>query len=208
MPRPKRTIPNPAYEAYLRDQLVASGMGYPREDMFPEEYDKNLPEDGGWILLLMDVRVGRQLPNGSAKPIRVQRLTAWYAMPTMLSKAGLHQAIINTPDGAVHVWPHEYKRFDVEQWLEFTAEDGLEIVFLNESAGFDEPSMFYLRSRGISKADAQRMLLPTLKDPNFCYFRFHDRFREIFSDGAGTPYIMGHNRERRARSHALRTMEV
>jgi hypothetical protein len=198
------------YRRDAKDQM--SSLGEIVEDYFPEDSGKSLPKKGGWIMLLMDIHVGKETPEGS-ELIDVPRLSIWYAMPTVTTFrrkiAGVNlamvQAIINTPKGNVHVWPHEYKLVEIEKFLEFTEEQGFYMRPLHQETGaFDEKKLHYLRSRGISRADAQRMLLPELNNPNFCFFEFDGAYREVFSDGSGAPYLMPHNHERRALNHARR----
>ncbi len=232
-----KMIPNPAWTASddarlqreaTKDRLARQGQ--PFEDVFPEDYDKDLPETGCWIMLLTDIRVGKQTgaTEESVKLINVPRLSLWYAMPhtsncrVMLAELGngtgrrvkqrdrdfayLRQAVINTPDGAVHVWPREYQKVDINKFLEFSDQDGLQIHYLNEDSGIDDCALFYLRSRGIDKAEAQKMLLGQLANPNFCYFTFVPEITRQFNDGAGMPYLMPINHQRRAASRKRRNI--
>ncbi len=189
-------------------RLAIEGSGSSLEDFYPEEYDKKLPPEGGWIMLLMSVRVAKD-PDGESEPvaITVPHLSIWYAIPTVVSN-GAFQAVIHTRDGAVHVWPREYKCVDIGTYLEFSEGDGLNIHFLSEGSGFDEDAMFYIRSRGIGQAEARRMLLATLKDPYYCYFTFDEAISNCFSEGTGTAYLMPHNHARREASHKRRLKEV
>lgn len=208
-----KMIPNPAY---FSDEVVQMRLGQYKdtlahfgecpEDYFPADYDKELPEEGGWVMMLMAVHVGRSVGE-KTESITVPHLSIWYATPTK-TKYGrsfegisipLTQAIIRTPQGEVHVWPHEYKRINIADFLEFGESDGFYIRFLHpETGGFDEQKLFYLRTRGLSKTVAQRILLPELNNPNFCYFEFDPAYSDVFSEGTGTPYFMPHNHKRRA----------
>lgn len=203
----EKTIPNPDWlnsEEYREEERKKSALrGECVEDRFPDDYGKQLPDEGGWIMLLMDVKVGRQIDNERTEHIHVPRLSIWYAMPQR-ERHGLYQAIISTPQGAVHVWPHEYNVTDIAKWLEFSEKDGLQTHFLSTSGGFDEYALFYLRSRGIPKGQAQRMLLATLKDPNYCYFTFVPEVVACFSESAGVLYLQAVNHERRAASRRKR----
>ena len=152
---------------------------------------------------MIEVHVGEEVDEETVRHIDIPHSTVWYAMPHYLSAQTLHQAIIQTPEGQVHVWPHEYNLFDIQKFLPFLGE-GFDIHFMAESGGFSEEALFYIRSRGISKAEAQMMLLPTLKDPHFCYFTFAEEFRECFPSGTGTPYLFHSNHERRRQAHARR----
>lgn len=62
---------------------------------------------------------------------------------------------------------------------------------MSESGGFDETALFYLRSKGIGKREAERMLLPNIKDPFCCYFTMSDDIRGFFREGTGTSYWPG-----------------
>jgi hypothetical protein len=209
-----KMIPNPAYQAsdehrqkvvLFKDTLAR--MGECVEDYFPAEYGKDLPVEGAWIMLLMSVHVGKANVDGSTTHITVPHLSMWYALPTLTRhtrefdgvKMPMTQAIIHTLGGDVHVWPHEYQRVeDLTKYLEFTEEEGFHIRFLHpETAEFDRVKLFYLRSRGISEAQAKRMLLPELNNPNFCYFQFDEAYSDIFGEGCGTPYLHSGNHRRR-----------
>ena len=209
---------NPAYAEHMRELARSAGGfpghgGYPEEDLYPEEYGKQLPPEGGWIMLLMAVHVGKELPDGNepdgevsasdyskhgrkvarkVEHIDLPHLSIWYGMPQVASN-GLRQASIQTPQGEVRVFPHEYQITDLSKWLEFDEKDGLYIHFLREE-GLPEDAMFYLRSRGISKAEAQRMLLGSVRDPFLCWFSFHPDLAAYFGEGYGTPYIFGSKR--------------
>ena len=199
MSAPPKTIANPEYEKWLVERRRASmpARGEFDEDYFPAEYDKDITADGAWILMLMTVQVGRKQYDGQIEHINVPRLSIWYAMPAKITN-GMSQAVIRTPKGDVHVWPHEYKKTDIEKFLEFSEDDGFNTHFLSASGAFDEYALFYLRSRGIPRPQAQRMLLATLKDPNYCYFTFAEELASCFSEGTGVPHLFPHNHARRA----------
>lgn len=86
------------------------GFGESEQDYYPEDYGKDIPEEGAWIILLAAVHVGTQGANGSVNAIDVPHLSVWYAMPTTanVGKRGNRyprQAIIQTPQGQVNIWP-------------------------------------------------------------------------------------------------------
>lgn len=201
MRRITRTIrvPNPDYWTEERQRQTIEASGYEVEDFFPEDYGKKLPDDGGWIILTVSVHCGRLMPDETTKHIDVPHLSVWFAVPQVAGNGAIKVAI-QTPDGEVCVWPHEYNLFDIGKFLEFSDEDGFNIHFLSENGAFDEQALFYLRSRGISKGEAQRMLLVNLKDPHYCYFTFADELRECF--GEMTKRLGPKNHERRAAAHA------
>ena len=200
-------IANPEYlasEEFVRDKENAKWALMQRrdclEDYFPADYGKALSEDGGWIMLLAAVHVGKELPNGESEHIHVPHLSIWYAMPTVTAytiecgpvRVASTQAIIQTPQGPVYVWPHEYNRVDdLSKYLEFTEEQGFFIHFLDpNSAVFNEEKLHYIRSRGVSLAEARRWLLPEVKSPYCCYFTFAEEYSEVFPEWTGTPYSM------------------
>jgi len=224
-----KMIPNPAWveseDARLQKQLTIEdmiGRGEVPEDAFPEEYGKAIPESGGWIILLVSVMVGREVAEGITKSILVPHLSMWYAMPHVsTARVAMHpmgakprakdrewihlkQAIINTPDGPVHIWPREYRKIDITKFLEFSDDEGLRIHYLSDQAHVDEGSLFYLRSRGIGKGAAQRMLLGTITNSNYCYFTFAPEVTRAIGEGVGMPYLTHVNHQRRAASMALR----
>jgi hypothetical protein len=176
-----------------REKRALVGIGECLEDYFPEDYDKALPEEGAWIMLLMSVHVGKATTEGKAESV---------TLPTV-SPSGRHgvkrkKAIIQTPQGEVHIWPHEYTVVkDISPYLDMTEEEGVYIHFMHETGGFDADKLLYIQSRGIPRGTAQRLLLPELKDPHFCYFTFHPAYSEMFGEGFGTPYLTTVNHERR-----------
>jgi hypothetical protein len=215
-PTPK-FIPNPEYigspeweeeKEAAKDWL--SNAGEPAEDYFPEDFGKQLPEEGAWIMLLMSVHVGKLTTTGKTESITVPHLSIWFALPTISPNGyGGHKrrkAIIQHPKGEVHVWPHEYTIVkDLTKYLEMSEEEGFYINFMSEaSGGFDVDKLLYIQSRGIPKAVAQRLLLPELKDPHFCYFTFHQAYSDMFGEGFGTPYLTTANHERRAAARRRR----
>lgn len=178
------------------------------EDYFPEDYNKALPDDGGWITLLMTVSVSNGVDN-----IEVPHLSMWFAKPTQAQNGNImgfhpYKAIIQTPQGEVHVWPHEYAVIsEIGAYLDFadeTGSQGIKINFMHESGSFDTAKLFYIMSRGISRPDAQRMLLPELKDPHFCYFTMAQEIQYTFGEGFGMPHLLDVNHERRAESRRAR----
>jgi hypothetical protein len=44
----------------------------------------------------------------------------------------------------------------------------------------DEERLFYIQSRGISRVEAAKMLLPGLEDTKFCYFTMHPEYVRLF----------------------------
>jgi hypothetical protein len=220
----RKYIPNPEWldSAMAKQEIeeakdyLAENSGWPLQDFFPEDYDKQIPADGAWIQLLSTVRVGHQVDNGMIEEVNVPHLSIWYAMPTCMTHgvaAGnglefpLRLGIINTKQGEVRVFPHEYNIVSQEalrRWLAFTEQDGFYIHFLSDSGAFDADKIFYMRSRGLDLAECRRLLLPELKDPNFCYFTFHEEYSRIFGEGFGSGLLHQVNHDRRAESKRRR----
>jgi hypothetical protein len=217
---PPKYILNPAYlesDAYAEDvekqKQGVVGFGECAEDYLPEEHGKALPEEGAWIMLLMSVHVGKLTDEGKTERVTVPHLSMWFALPTV-SQSGhgdyrMKKAIIQTPQGEVHVWPHEYTVVkDLSKYLDMTEEEGFYIHFMHETGGFDVDKLLYVQSRGIPRGAAQRMLLPELKDPHFCYFTFHPAYSEAFGEGFGSPHLTTANHERRRESRRRRQTQT
>jgi hypothetical protein len=193
----------------IKDSICAFGDCV--EDYFPEDYGKKLPEEGAWIMLLMSVHVGKEIAPGVAEPVTVPHLSIWFAMPTLAGSGTRYdirptKAIIQTPQGEVHIWPHEYTVVkDLTNFLEMTEEEGFYINFMREDGGFDVNRLHYIMSRGITKGVAQRILLPELKDPFFCYFTFHEAYSEMFGEGFGSGHLTAANHERRREARRRKT---
>ena len=205
-------IPNPEYlrsREFEMDKDEAKTVLLQRsdclEDYFPEDYGKKLPDEGGWILMLANVDVAKELNDGKLERIHVPHLSIWYAMPHATSysvevgpvEMSAMQAIIQTPQGQVHIWPHEYNVVsDISKWLQFTEEEGFFVHFLDpQSAGFDEQKLHYIRSRGISLAQARRWLLPEIKSPFCCYFTLAKEYAEVFPEWTGSATLAGRRRK-------------
>lgn len=199
----------------VEDQCLANRDCF--EDYYPEDYDKALPEEGDWIILLMSIHVGKATGadnDNNVEAIIVPHLSVWYALPGQASSANYagrypRQAIIQTPQGEVRVWPHEYNIVDdITAYLSATEEEGVFIKFMNETGGFDVDRVFYLMSRGLPRGEVQKMLLPELHDPYFCYFLMHPSYSEWFGEGFGMGRIMPINDQRRAEAKKRMPAEV
>lgn len=207
----------PDTEAGRREKReLMDSIGFAREcveDYFPEEYGKQIPAAGAWIMLLMSVHVGKEIAPGVAEPVTLPHLSIWFATPALLTcgeRYGFRPAVavVQTPQGEVRVFPHEYTIVkDLSAYLGMTEEEGFYIHFMREEGGFDVDRLFYLMSRGIPKGEAQRLLLPELTDPFFCYFTFHPAYSDAFGEGFGTPYLTTANHERRAAARRERTAQ-
>ena len=189
--RTKKYIINPEYAAERAEQtkdMIAVRGGFV-EDYFPEEYDKKLPDTGSWILITIPITVGKEKNDGGILTIEVPRFSIWYALPASINRykeLTPQKAEIQTPNGSVCIFPHEYRIVDIASYLVFTEKEGFYINYMTESAKINETWLFYLQSRGIGRAEATRMLLPEIKDPYYCYFTFHEEYHKYF-EGVGMP---------------------
>ena len=153
---------------------------------FPEDYDKDIPNDGCWIL--------------ATKPpfteIKIQKFSIWFAVnaePSMTHpKYPIHRklASIITPDGELRLWPWEYNKIELKKYLDFlnvrpeNSEPDMNICFITEDPKLSKKMgemVFYMQSRGISRGTAYMMLIEEIKDQNFCYFEMHDAYVQMFT---------------------------
>jgi SUF system FeS cluster assembly, SufBD len=203
MKKPKKMIINPEWQEYQKNNeglpYDITQAGYCMEDYLPEDYGKKLPEDGGWIMLLMTVTVAS--PTGVE--ITVPHLSMWFALPGIANIGAVKgvypvKAIIQTPAGEVHLWPHEYNIVkDINEYLNYSEEDGVYIRFMSETGAFDKDAVFYLMARGLSRATAQQLLLGQLKDPHYCYLELHPAYGAALGEGFGMPHLTEANHSRR-----------
>ena len=164
---------------------------------FPEDHDKDLG-DGSWIFVV-------DPPNGSVDlDFEVPQLSMWFARPNLLNIGKIagrqpYQAVIQTPAGDLHLWPHEYVICENPKML--LGQEGVEIHSLGGDPVLDEEQLFYLTSRGIPGDVATQMLFDQIKSQSYCYVTFPDWAVEFFS-GVGTS-LRSHVR----RNPRTRTME-
>lgn len=162
-----------------RDTLLVNGDN--DSAYFPEEYDKDLGE-GSWIFVV-------DPPNGSVQhDFDVPELSLWYARPHILNIGRVagrypYQAVIQTPAGDLHLWPHEYTLCPNPQ--KFLGLEGVEVHSLGGDPVLDEEQVFYLTSRGIPPSEAVQMLFAQVKSQNYCYITFPDYAVQMFS-GVGS----------------------
>lgn len=163
------------------DQLTLLRDADTDSSYYPEQYDKDLG-DGAWIFVI-------DPPNGSVGlAFEVPLLSLWFARPHRLSSGRLgsrypYQAIIQTPAGDLHLWPHEYTL--CARPRELLGLDGVEIHSLGGDPALDGEQLFYLTSRGIPRDLATQLLFDQIKSQNFCYITFPDYAVELFA-GVGT----------------------
>jgi hypothetical protein len=145
------------------DPMMA-GLARAKEflDYFPGTQE--IEPDGAWIMVTY--------PPPSTE-FTVPPLSMWFSTPWPQSGIGgypMHRVKIVTPRGTLGVYPHEYSKIDdITKYLPFIGDDGLVIKFFGGVDGLPKDALFYLRSRGISKADAVVMLLGHVKSHGVCW---------------------------------------
>jgi len=107
----------------------------------------------------------------------------WYAMeevrPHAVEGQARHLAQIVTPRGSLWLWPGEYVVVrDISNYFAFP-DDHIHINLLGgDSVNADK--LFYIRSRGISKKDAIKMLLGDVKSQDVAYVTVHPAYARCF----------------------------
>ncbi len=126
-------------------------------DYFPG--DNEVPEDGGWILIKTPPPCEFTVPP----------LSLWFAEPWVMDNMthAPHRVRIITPRGELGVFPREYSLVATpEKYYEFIGE-GMDIKFFGAADTAIPPELsqklFYIRSRGVNKADALAMLIGNIK---------------------------------------------
>lgn len=163
-------------------QLLTMGDGPANHAVYyPEAHDKDLGE-GSWIFVIDPPHTIQ------SREFQVPLLSLWWARPHVLNSGRFgnrlpYQAVITTPAGDLHLWPHEYTL--CREPAPLLGEEGVEIHSLGGDPVLDEDHLFYLRSRGISRHDATVMLFDQIKGGNFCYITFDEATVAMFA-GVGT----------------------
>jgi hypothetical protein len=155
--------------------LEVAASGYEPSMYFPEKEGKSIPDEGAWILILEE-------PDTPMKQqFRLPELSMWRARRHQLdygqtlsngSVVYPQQAVISTPAGALHLWPHEY--VIANDPLGLAADSESELHSLGGEPVIDQEQMFFLQSRGISHNDAALMLFDTISSLDFVYVTFPD----------------------------------
>lgn len=163
------------------------------EDLFPQMYGKHLGEKGKWIMVTHTPCTEYSVPPlsiwyaipGEIRSRRVFPITAeleLYGKPSVediLLEVAPKVAKIITPKGELSLFPHEYKLIDMTLITQFADGEHIKVHYLDKNAAPSSDALFYLRSRGIGKAEAINMLLHLIEDEkmrHYCYFTFHDEY--------------------------------
>lgn len=172
-----------AYDHFYGTQPVFGGDPVANHGVYyPEEYDKDIG-DGGWIFVIDPPRTELDAR------FKVPLLSLWWARPHVLDSGPMcgrlpYQAVIATPGGDLHLWPHEYMVCNNPAGL--IGEEGSHLHSLGGQAVVDEDQLFYLMSRGLSRQEATILLLDQIEDGSaFGYVTFDEEIVEIFA-GVGT----------------------
>lgn len=190
-----RVVVNPEWLEWRKaeyEETIDYGMraiasaGFDPESYYPEEFDKKIPDEGAWILILEEPFT--ELRSRFEVPL----LSMWRARRHELDSGAVHvsknltlrpqQAVISTPGGDLHLWPHEYVIASNPMGL--LSCEGAEIHQLGGKPVLDEEYMFYLQSRGIPYDEAVLMLFDTIEDTDFIYVTFPEEITALL-EGVG-----------------------
>lgn len=150
---------------------------------FPERDGKAIPEEGAWIIVVEE-------PHSELKSrFRVPPVSMWRARSHELNRGGFtgstgvrfnpKQAVIATPGGDLHLWPHEY--VVAKNPMGLATDPDAELHTLGGEPVMDEEKLFYLQSRGIRRETAMLMLFDTITSLDFVYVTFPEWLTEIFA---------------------------
>lgn len=171
------------------------GQAYPERSQFEHGFDTPMSrKDLAMYDVLWRKRCGGQITEPSAVALRGtfgSHMTGYWdddqdqeiLRLEDVDTALVMNAQILTPEGEVHLKPHEYKIIaDIDPYLDMV--DG-EHLSLEELGGIKAAKklnemVFYCRSRGISRLDALKMTGGTVKRSNVYYLKFHEAYAEHF----------------------------
>lgn len=194
-----RVVVNPAWLEWRQEQYAAvledgprqiAAHGYDPARYFPELYDKKISEDGAWILVLEEPY------TELITRFRVPLLSMWRARPHQLNSSVRitydrfavnvtpHQAVISTPGGDLHLWPHEYHV--VTDPYELMSCEGAALHELGGAPVLAADQLFYLQSRGIEYREAVLLLIAQVQVMDFVYVTFPEQVTAQL-DGVGQP---------------------
>ncbi|WP_326742838.1 hypothetical protein [Streptomyces sp. NBC_01768] len=172
-------------EAADEGRFLAASIGAEPSMYFPEQDGKAVPEDGAWILVVEE-------PFTELRSrFRVPPLSMWRARPHELNTGAIvskgvkihpKQAIISTPGGDLHLWPHEY--VVVDRPMALVSDPDATLHSLGGQPVLDEEALFYLMSRGIPRHEAVMVLFDTVTSLDFVYVTFPEWITDALA-GAG-----------------------
>lgn len=162
----------------------------PLEDFIPE--DRQIPNEGAWI----------QVKYAPHTEILVELYSVWFALPVYKEAEWMgvmanpdsrttYKAKIQTPDGELHVYPHEYNMVSIDYLAELINNVGKNDVDKNNHVNlhwldprndaFETDKLFYLLSRGLQKFQAYKYLMGEVKSPHVCYLTMHPEYQKIYA---------------------------
>lgn len=161
-------------ELQPRGDRVAAGFRAIEElhDYFPG--DQEVPKEGAWILVKTPPPTEYTVPA----------MSIWFATPWphKNERRNSHRCRIVTPRGDLGIYPREYVLIrEPQKYYEFLG-DGMEMKFFgnqNEN-GIPADKLFYLRSRGISKLDAIKLLIGEIKAHGLCWIESSEEVQRTF----------------------------
>lgn len=178
-----RTIVTEEWQIWHRRQVaLGEDQGYSHllaAGVDPDTYilppEKVIPEEGAWILIT-------EVPRGVALNFDVPPLSMWRARSHELNTGGIEiakgvkvwpqQAVIATPAGDLHLWPHEY--IVAKDPVGLVSDPDSSLHQLGGSPVLNDDHLFYLMSRGISRREATLLLFEQITDTSFVYVTFPD----------------------------------
>lgn len=211
---PDATGVNPEWRAWRDRQreavldsagLMIASTGSLIDTYMPERDGKLIPPEGAWIIVLEEPSTVLQ------SRFRLPPVSLWRARPHTLEVGGVrveghgvsaehfpHQAVIVTPGGDLHLWPHEY--VIVPDPARLVGLPGTELHSLGGQPVLDEDHLFYLMSRGVPRHEATLLLFDTITEQNYLYATFSDEVAARLS--AGTESLTLHVRRGRSLARA------
>lgn len=155
---------------------------------FPEKDGKAIPEGGAWILILEEPHT--EMKSRFSTP----PLSMWRARKHELNDGGFttsqgvkfypQQAVIATPAGDLHLWPHEY--MIATNPMALASDPDAELHALGGQPVVDEEEVFYLQRVGIPRQQAMLMLFDRIESLDFVYVTFPEWVTTMLA-GVGRP---------------------
>ncbi len=161
------------------------------ECYYPEEFNKNLPIKGGWVLVTstnLNPAWGIQrFGVYFVKPVfKTEQITPYPGNKTYSIRS--MKAKIITEAGETFLFPYEYTRVDDIQIILADIPNAYDMVQLGGGVKTDEHKIHYLKTRGAEPKEIYMMLLNSVNAMDFCYFRMTaeaTRFYEFYWDCMG-----------------------
>jgi len=181
---------NESIDEYIYNEIGGANTTAERMKYHPEEYNKKLPKKGGWIMVIMDIPT-------TAKPIKY---SAYFAVPAPLKKTiqlkyGFHRnqkadvpyyrVRIQTQEGEVHLWPHEYIYIKESAILTEEVGNSFDMIKMGGDTNYDTAKVHYLKTRGIPESLTYELLLSGVNSINHVYFKIRPEavpFWEFYID--------------------------